>query len=175
MARRAREQWRGALFALLLAAVMPGCGRPPLPGEPIVTPLPGPTGSGGRIAEHALTYLGAPYAPGGTGAQGFDCSGLALRVYADCGIPLPRTAADQSAVGEAIARSALAPGDLVFFSAQRRRGEGTAPGPATHVGIYVGDGRMVHAPGRGDSVAVAPVDRGYFDARYQGARRLVQP
>ena len=118
--------------------------------------------------------LGAPYAPGGTGSSGFDCSGLAQRVYADCGITLPRTAADQAGVGEAIARSALAPGDLVFFSGSGRRG--TAPaGPPTHVGIYIGEGRMVHAPGRGDSVAVAPLDQGYFDVRYQGARRLVQP
>ncbi len=174
MERFGRRLWPGAPLALLFAAA--SCGRPPLPGEPVVTPLPGPPGSGGRIAASALAFLGAPYAPGGTGGNGFDCSGLALRVYADCGIPLPRTAAEQSEAGEAIARSALAPGDLVFFSAGRGRGGGTAPpGPPTHVGIYIGDGRMVHAPGRGDSVAVAPLDQGYFDARYQGARRLVQP
>ena len=107
----------------------------------------------------ALAQQGKPYAWGGSGPNSFDCSGLTSFTYKAAGISLPRTSKAQAGVGAPVARNALQPGDLVFFYS-----------PVSHVGIYIGDGLMVHAPTAGDVVKVTSVDAMYG---FNIARRLV--
>ena len=112
-----------------------------------------------EAASIALDYLGIPYRWGGDSpATGFDCSGLVMYVYAQLGIQLPHQAAAQYGYGVPVARDELQPGDLVFFD------------DLSHVGIYIGDGELVHAPQTGDVVKIATLAQ--FGTRYVGARRL---
>jgi cell wall-associated NlpC family hydrolase len=117
-----------------------------------------------RLVEQAMTYLGTPYRRGGTTRRGLDCSGLTGAVYGEQGLDLPRTAAQQFAEGVAVASSDLRPGDLVFFRDTYKRG-------ISHVGIYIGDGRFLHAAGRRHGVIVSELSRPYYRSRYAGARR----
>jgi cell wall-associated NlpC family hydrolase len=119
-----------------------------------------------RLVEQAMTYLGTPYRRGGTTRRGVDCSGLVGAVYGEQGLDLPRTAAQQFAEGFAVAASDLRPGDLVFFRDTYKRG-------ISHVGIYIGDGRFLHAAGRRHGVIVSELSRTYYRIRYAGARRPV--
>ena len=112
---------------------------------------------GTKILETAYTKLGSPYVWGATGPNSFDCSGFTSWVYRQHGISLSRTAQSQSQGGTAVERSDLQPGDLVFF--------GSSSGRITHVGIYVGDGKMVHSPQTGDVVKVSPLQKNYVCAR----------
>lgn len=96
------------------------------------------------VLKIAYNYLGVPYVWGGTTPRGFDCSGFVQYVYAQRGIYLPRTTYEQVNVGRRVSRSQLRPGDLCHF-----------PG---HVGIYIGDGMMIHAPKPGDVVSIASID-----------------
>ena len=123
----------------------------------------GDPGSIGRAAaDLALQYLGIPYVWGGaTPEQGLDCSGLVQYVYGKLGIPLTHYAAFQFREGDPVASQDLRPGDLVFFNPK-------ADGPG-HVGIYIGNGMMVHAPRRGDVVRIA--DLASRAGRYMGAVR----
>lgn len=118
-----------------------------------------------RILQETLAQLGRPYTYGGADSDGFDCSGLAHHVYADAGVLLPRTAAQQRAQGRAIPREALLPGDLLFY-----RIDG-----GDHVVVYIGDGRGVHAPRPGKTVTIAEVDRPWWEQRLHSARRLLTP
>ena len=96
---------------------------------------------------------------------GLDCSGLVRFVFQQVtGVTLPRTAKDMSRLGAQIAPSELKPGDLVFFNTQRFA--------FSHVGIYLGDNRFVHAPRRGREVEVATLDSNFWHSRFNGARRL---
>jgi cell wall-associated NlpC family hydrolase len=117
-----------------------------------------------RLVEQAMTYLGTPYRRGGTTRRGVDCSGLVGAVYGEQGLDLPRTAVQQFAEGVAVAASDLRPGDLVFFRDTYKRG-------ISHVGIYIGDGRFLHAAGRRHGVIVSELSRPYYRTRYAGARR----
>ena len=99
--------------------------------------------AGGSIADIALRYLGVPYVYGGTTPSGFDCSGFVGYVYAQVGIGLPRTSWAQGAAGHMISAAAARPGDIVYYG--------------HHVGIYLGEGKMVHAPHRGDRVKVQAI------------------
>jgi cell wall-associated NlpC family hydrolase len=117
-----------------------------------------------RLVEQAMTYLGTPYRLGGTTRRGLDCSGLVGAVYGEQGLELPRTAAQQFAEGVAVATADLRPGDLVFFRDTYKRG-------ISHVGIYIGDGRFLHAAGRRHGVIVSELSRPYYRSRYAGARR----
>ena len=112
---------------------------------------------GTKILETAYTKLGSPYVWGATGPNSFDCSGFTSWVYRQHGISLSRTAQSQSQGGTAVERSDLQPGDLVFF--------GSSSGRITHVGIYVGDGKMVHSPQTGDVVKISPLQKNYVCAR----------
>lgn len=119
------------------------------------------------FAAAALTMLGIKYRfGGGAPSTGFDCSGLV--VYAaekSLGLKLPRQSADIAKQGEAVKRSELQQGDLVFFNTLGRR--------FSHVGIYLGDQKFVHAPRTGAVVRVESMDVAYWSKRYNGARRLV--
>ena len=118
------------------------------------------------VLQKALTLLGTPYRWGGTSPEnGFDCSGLVSYVFRNAlGIELPRVSRDQAQAGELVAdRSQLTAGDLVFFG---RRGR------VDHVGIYVGEGRFVHAPRTGKDVMVSSLIEGYWSHKFMQARRV---
>jgi cell wall-associated NlpC family hydrolase len=139
-------------------------GAPAAAGDIAATP------SEGRIKgmlKRALALLGTPYRWGGTSPEaGFDCSGLVGYVFRNSlGIELPRISRDMAHVGEAIReRSALVEGDLVFFSRRGAR--------VDHVGIYIGDGKFVHAPRTGKDVEVANLATGYWSKTFIQARRV---
>lgn len=127
----------------------------------------------GSAAKKALTAvatakscLGVPYVYGGASRSGFDCSGLTQYAYAAAGVSLPHSAAQQAAKGTAVARSALRPGDLVFFDTSG--GHSTV----THVGIYVGDGQFINAQSGPRQVAYASLSNSYWSSAYLSARRV---
>ncbi len=108
----------------------------------------------------------------GTGGAGrhrkpaLDCSGLVQFVFQQVtGVTLPRSAKEMSRLGEKVALADLKPGDLVFFNTRRFA--------YSHVGIYLGDNRFIHAPRRGREVEIATIDAGYWQKRFNGARRLI--
>lgn len=113
-----------------------------------------------------LLALGIDYRYGGQSpTTGFDCSGLVAHVFLEAyGRRLPRNTKDQSLAGFAIAAAELEAGDLVFFNTLNR--------PFSHVGIYLGDGRFVHAPRTGARVRVERFDGAYWAKRFDGARRV---
>lgn len=117
-----------------------------------------------RVTHTALRYIGVPYVWGGTSFGGVDCSGFVYAVFEHNGIDVPRTADSQFAVGRPISTRDLRPGDLVFFQTY-------APG-ASHVGIYLGGGRFVHASAS-DGVRIDELSMDYYASRYIGARRLI--
>lgn len=118
------------------------------------------------ILDTAASYLGTPYVWGGTSPSGFDCSGFVQYVYSQNGYSLTRTTYTQwDNDGTYVKKSDLRPGDLVYF------GSGGSP---THVGIYVGDGMMIHSPSTGDVVKYSTIDSGYYNNCYMGAKRIVQ-
>jgi peptidoglycan DL-endopeptidase CwlO len=111
-----------------------------------------------RVVTYAKHFVGVPYVYGGSSPHGFDCSGLTRYVYKHFGISLPRTTYSQIATGRRVARHHLRPGDLLFF------GSG-------HVGMYVGNGRFIHAPHTGTRVRVESL-RGWYGHRLSAARRV---
>jgi cell wall-associated NlpC family hydrolase len=119
------------------------------------------------IVEQAVTMIGIPYHWGGNDPdEGLDCSGFVRYVYRNTtGLLLPRQSAQISKTGSAVAKPDLHPGDLVFFDTPR--------GPATHVGIYMGDHRFIHAPKTGAYIRVESMTSPYWASRYHGARRFV--
>jgi cell wall-associated NlpC family hydrolase len=140
----------GRSFASYLSAARPAGEAPAL--------ARGGAPTGEAIVATARRYLGVPYVWGGEDANGFDCSGLVQRVFAENGINLPRVSRDQARAGVPVGLDDLQPGDLVFFG-----------DPVDHVGIYAGDGKMIAAPHRGDVVRVQDVDFGAVTA----ARRVI--
>jgi cell wall-associated NlpC family hydrolase len=142
--------------------------------QQIINPFSGPLQSarntfGGRASElviQAMGLLGVPYKRGGTSEEkGFDCSGFVRHMYEkSVGLVLPRRAEEQAKVTEEINRSELKPGDLVFFNTLKRT--------FSHVGIYVGDGKFIHAPRPGKAVQVDDMREAYWQKRFNGARRV---
>ena len=115
---------------------------------------------GVRVADYAKRFLGTRYLYGGSSpSDGFDCSGLVRYVYAHFGVSLAHSSYAQFDLGRRVSRSALRPGDLVFFD-----GLG-------HVGIYIGNGRFIHAPHTGTRVRIQTL-AGWYSSRFSGARRL---
>ncbi|MGW7405155.1 NlpC/P60 family protein [Streptomyces sp. NPDC054833] len=123
--------------------------------------VPGSAAAPNSRAAAAVAYayqkLGSPYVWGATGPNAFDCSGLAQAAYRSAGISLPRTTYAQINAGRRVSRSALQPGDLVFFYSG-----------ISHVGIYVGNGQMIHAPNPSAPVRLAPID----EMPFAGATRV---
>ncbi len=119
------------------------------------------------ITSYALSLIGVDYRFGGnTPDQGLDCSGLIRYVFQQAtGISLPRSAREQARVGESIKLNDLQPGDLVFFNTRRFQ--------FSHVGLYIGDNRFIHAPSSGGSVEVTSLDNRYWQKAFNGARRIV--
>ncbi len=117
-----------------------------------------------EILTSAMAMIDTPYRYGGTTRRGFDCSGFVSYAYGQAGIRLPRTAQEQQRSATRIATADLKPGDMVFFKSGRR---------ISHVGLYVGDGRMVHSPSKGDRVRVDQIHAGYWGKRYAGAGRVL--
>jgi cell wall-associated NlpC family hydrolase len=116
------------------------------------------------VASLATAQLGQAYRYGGTGPAGFDCSGLALWVHEQLGLLLPRTALAQRQQSPPLDRSELLPGDLVFFTLGKQL-------LVDHVGIYVGDGRFVHAPRAGSAVRLSQIDDRGYAAHFAGGGR----
>jgi len=119
------------------------------------------------VAIYALGLIGVEYRFGGeTPAGGLDCSGLVRHVFQQVtGVTLPRTSKEMSRVGAKVATGDLQAGDLVFFDTRRFA--------FSHVGIYLGDNRFVHAPSRGSEVEIAQLSDSYWQKHFNGARRLV--
>ncbi|WP_020641317.1 NlpC/P60 family protein [Amycolatopsis balhimycina] len=114
-----------------------------------------PTAAAQTAVNAALSKLGSPYVWGDTGPDSFDCSGLLLWAYKKAGITLPRNSAAQAQYGTPVPRDQLQPGDLVAYYS-----------PVSHIGMYIGDGKMVHAPTSGDVVKISPLQ-----SQYAGATR----
>ncbi|MEC5396547.1 C40 family peptidase [Uliginosibacterium sp. H1] len=120
------------------------------------------------LVDRGMNFLGMRYRFGGTGPEsgGFDCSGLVRRVFGDAlGLGLPRTAAEMAKLGDKVGKSDLKPGDLVFFNTMRRT--------FSHVGIYLGENRFLHAPSKGGAVRIESMDTAYWQKRFNGARRIM--
>ncbi|MEA1962535.1 MAG: NlpC/P60 family protein [Bacillota bacterium] len=123
---------------------------------------------GNRIVEYAEQFLGVPYVYGGNGPYGFDCSGFTKYVYNVVGVALPRVASDQTNMGTVVDKNSLLPGDLVFF---RCNGASIV----NHAGIYVGDGKFIHASSpRSGGVIYTNLSESYYARSYAGARRVLQ-
>jgi cell wall-associated NlpC family hydrolase len=142
--------------------------QPVVPKETPDKPQPRPAKKekdmGSIAARTAERFVGIPYRWGGDNVvDGMDCSGFVRAVYNLCGLSIPRTSRDQYRAGDAVSRDDLQDGDLVFFGASADK--------INHVGIYVGNGRFVHAPRRGEDIRVTSVDDTYFEKRFVGARR----
>ncbi|MBN2517063.1 MAG: C40 family peptidase [Deltaproteobacteria bacterium] len=117
-----------------------------------------------ELVKTAKAFIGIPYRWGGSSfKKGFDCSGLAMAVYKLNGLNLPRTSRQQYQTGVCITRKDLSRGDLVFFDT-------SGGGNVSHVGIYVGDGKFIHAPKKGKTVRVSSLSSRYYSKRYVGAR-----
>ncbi|WP_084596246.1 C40 family peptidase [Pseudomonas massiliensis] len=174
-----------AFFFLRVLAVLPlvalaGCATPPPPASAPVAAAPRPlmvdpsdysSIKADDVLFRAIGLVGTPYRWGGnTPAAGFDCSGLIGFVYRDAaGIALPRTTAELIAMhAPSVDRAALRSGDLVFFSTQ-------GGGQVSHAGIYVGEGRFVHAPSTGGTVRLDYLDKPYWQKAYLDAKRVIQP
>jgi cell wall-associated NlpC family hydrolase len=169
------------LGALLMVLLIGGCAAP---GRVATSPAAKPPATrahaepGGDVLAHitnprarelilyALATVGVPYRYGGSSPEtGFDCSGLVQYVYSrGANRTLPRNTEALSLVGTPVTAEALAPGDLVFFDTLRR--------PYSHVGIYLGERRFIHAPATGGHVELVDLQHRYWQSRFNGARRL---
>ncbi len=160
-----RSCLRGALVLLAVVAALSGAPRTALAAGPVRHDASPPVSS--ELVLRALSLLGVHYRFGGNSPEsGLDCSGLVRYVFREAtGLVLPRRAEEMSRVGEHVNEEELRPGDLVFFNTLRRA--------FSHVGIYIGEGRFVHAPATGKEVSVEEIDRRYWQHRFNGGRRLL--
>ena len=167
------------LAVLSLAALLGACASPPPPAKPKVVPRPvmvAPVANANAnpaaedVLFRALGLVGTPYRWGGnTPDSGFDCSGLIGFVYRDAaGIALPRSTRDMLVMrAPNVNREQLQTGDLVFFAT-------SGGSQVSHAGIYVGEGRFVHAPATGGTVKLDSLDKPYWQKAYLNAKRVIQ-
>ncbi len=164
----ARRSFRGIAVAAIAGA---GLALSPLPASAagggggggttaavVAAPAPAPTNAAQIAVDTALAQRGDMYLYGATGPDRFDCSGLTSFAYKAAGVAIPRTSKLQSTFGTPVSKANLEPGDLVFFYS-----------PVSHVGMYIGNGQMVHASTAGKPVAVVDLDS---MPSYAGARRV---
>lgn len=155
---------------LLLSLFLAACGTAPLtphpPAEVTLTPRPA-SAKGNELALYALGLLNTGYRFGGKNPEaGLDCSGMVSYIFAQAlGMRLTGSAADMAQQGQAIARQQLRPGDLVFFNTRNR--------PFSHVGVYLGDERFIHAPSSRGRVRIDRLSDAYYASRYETARSYV--
>ncbi len=122
--------------------------------------------NGVDIGDYASQYVGTPYVWGGNSlTQGVDCSGLMVQSFKHFGIELPRTTYEMIGVGAPVGMKGLRPGDLVFFDTASQSGP-------DHVGLYLGNGKMIHAPRPGKSVEIVDITKGYYLDKFMGGRRV---
>lgn len=126
-----------------------------------------PKPSAKTIVDEAKRYLGLPYLWAGTSSFGYDCSGILYAVYRNHGIMLPRDSFYQAIKGTAVAKKNLKAGDLVFFAYNSGKGK------VYHVGLYIGDGKMLHAPNPSSKIRVESLNQGVYLKNYSGARRYL--
>ncbi len=151
----------GALFGVVTPAELP----PNLQTEATATEL------GARVVELAYGQIGMPYVWGGASPEtSFDCSGLVQWVYRQAGVSLPRTAQQQYNWTQRISRDDLGPGDTVYFQICCQ-----PPDTVTHVGIYIGNGRMIHSPTPGQVVREESITTPYWQAHWAGGGRVRLP
>lgn len=152
-----------ALESLLAARGLLPAPAAQAPAEP---PAPGWRERASGLVVAAMNFVGVPYRRGGNDEEGFDCSGFTRHLFATrLGLMLPRRADEQAHAPQLVAvpRSELQPGDLVFFNTLRRT--------FSHVGIYIGGGRFIHAPRPGAEVRLESMQIAYWSKRFTGARR----
>jgi murein DD-endopeptidase len=142
---------------VLLIFMLTGCSILPVSKAPS-------TGPRAQIVDTAFKMLGRPYRYGGNAPNGFDCSGLVQFSYQQAGLNVPRTAFEQYERSTPVPDKRLEPGDLVFFTLNSRR--------VTHVGIYVGDGKFIHAPAIGRQVTESRLDEPFWQGHLVRAGRL---
>jgi len=157
------------LVSLVASMTLQGCAvpQPFVPSTPTSTPIPpsvAPSSVGNEVAIRAISLLGAPYEWGGNGPTTFDCSGLVRFIHDQLGIFVPRTAAEQYSAATPVDLHNLEPGDLLFFRIKGRQ--------ISHVAIYAGEGRFVHAPQTGRPVELRMLDDEFYRPRLAGAGRL---
>lgn len=154
------RDWRPWIVALLLMLLTGCAGQSTLPRDDS-TAAEDLSIERALILSRAKRALGTPYRWGGTSERGLDCSGLVQLSYRAAGIDVPRSSDAQ--FQELPRVEPARPGDLLFFATGKRRGK------ANHVGIYLGDRRMIHAPGRGRTVTTTSLNLDYWQDRYLGA------
>nr|WP_242489880.1 C40 family peptidase [Noviherbaspirillum cavernae] len=127
------------------------------------------SGRASELAMQAMSMIGISYKYGGTAPEsGLDCSGLVRYLFKEVwNTNLPRTSEEISQVGQQVETKDLQPGDLVFYNTLRRG--------FSHVGIYLGDNKFIHAPSAGGKVRIESMDVGYWRSRFNGARRISEP
>jgi cell wall-associated NlpC family hydrolase len=157
--------WRLAGLLGLTGLLLGGCGSaPPRPAPP----APPPVLETNPVVKVAQAVVGAPYRYGGESpTEGFDCSGLVQYAYGRIGVAVPRTVREQYRRLVRIPTGQLTPGDLVFFL--------PPGGGGMHVGIYLGDGRFLHAPSSGKRVGYGSLANPYWQACFVGGRRPPGP
>ncbi len=152
----------GALGGFL-AFILSGCGTAPATPDATGRPTAPPT-LGHRIVAEARQLIGTPYRYGGTTPRGFDCSGLVYYTHRRVGLSVPRSTRAQLDQARPVLPGRLRPGDLVFFRLSWRK--------VSHVGIYAGKGRFIHAPSSGKRVSMASLDNEYWEKRLVAAGRF---
>lgn len=159
------------LLLVLSLAVLAGCASAPQ-SPPAQAPLPAPPAAATSsynddLLFHAFTLVGTPYRWGGNSPEmGFDCSGLINYVFREtAGLSLPRTTAGLSQLPDKAPAKALRPGDLLLFATRGKQ--------VDHAGIYVGDGRFLHAPSTGGRVRIDDLQASYWQRSFNSARRVL--
>ena len=155
------------LLVLWLVAILAGCATAPAPRQETVRPPPSPVAKQrDEVVMYALGLMGSDYRFGGANpSSGFDCSGMVSYIYQNAvGMKLPHNAYRMAQMSKKVEKGELRPGDLVFFNTLHR--------PYSHVGIYIGRGRFVHAPGTNGKIRIGNLDSGYFAKRYEGGGSL---
>ena len=164
------------LALIFFAALLSACAsRTPPPAKVVRAPVFAPTQSFSPVADdvlfRALGLVGTPYRWGGnTPDSGFDCSGLIGYVYRDAaGISLPRTTSEMIGMqAPSVGKDSLQTGDVIFFATN-------GGSQVSHAGIYVGEGRFVHAPATGGTVKLDSLSKAYWQRAYLSAKRVLQP